>query len=370
MHEGVEADRLAVIIFRGVLWYTTVMNCDVVTIGTATKDVFLQSQYFKVLRDPEHLKKLGFREGVAECFAFGSKIDVENPVFTVGGGAANSAVTFARSGFKTTAVMSLGKDEDGRAVVEYLHREKVISVASFNKTKHTAYSTILLSPAGERTVLVGRGAADELPKHAISLTRVKPKWAYIAPGAISFNTIQGLIASAHLAGSKVAINPSGHYIKFGIQRLAPILAKADVVIMNRSEASVLTHTAFENERAIFKKLASAVSGIAVMTDGAKGVLVSDRTSIFRAGIFPEKKLVDRTGAGDAFGSGFVAGLIHKTAKTKGVMTPSAIEFAIRFGCANATSVVEQVGGTAGILSLKNFMSQSRWRRLPIHRTIL
>jgi sugar/nucleoside kinase (ribokinase family) len=97
-----------------------------------------------------------------------------------------------------------------------------------------------------------------------------------------------------------------------------------------------------------------IDGIAVMTDGARGAIVSDGRYIYRAGIFKEKKLVDRTGAGDAFGSGFVAGFILK----------KDIHFALRLASANATSVVEKIGAQAGILRRKDF-NLARWQYLDL-----
>ena len=68
-------------------------------------------------------------------------------------------------------------------------------------------------------------------------------------------------------------------------------------------------------------------------------------------------MVDRTGAGDAFGSGFVAGLIQA----------SRIEYAIRLGSANATSVVEYVGAKKGIVTKNDFEKSSRWKNFKINK---
>jgi sugar/nucleoside kinase (ribokinase family) len=61
--------------------------------------------------------------------------------------------------------------------------------------------------------------------------------------------------------------------------------------------------------------------------------------LYQAGSYQKVKVVDRTGAGDAFGSGFVAAL------AKGL----PIEDALTLGSANATSVVAQIGAKTGIL---------------------
>ncbi len=345
--------------------------CDVLTIGTATRDVFLQSPYFKVLRDPEHLRKLGFTEGTAECFAFGAKIDVDEPVFTTGGGATNAAVTFARQGFKTTALISLGKDDCAKAVLADLEQERVVPLVSYSKRHSTAYSTLLLSKAGERTVLVSRGASDDLVAQPILLKGLNPKWVYINPGAIPYGVISKLVNHFAALGAHIAMNPSGHYLNFGLHRLQPLFKKIHVLIVNRAEASRLTGANYENERAIFTRFDALFGGLAVMTDGPNGVLVSNGKTIIRAGIFKEKALVDRTGAGDAFGSGFVAGLLKQSPKLKAGERygDHAVEEAIRLGTANATSVVEQIGAKQGILTSAKYSRDPRFKNLVIRKTL-
>ena len=97
-----------------------------------------------------------------------------------------------------------------------------------------------------------------------------------------------------------------------------------------------------------------------MTKGPKGVIVSDGKYIYSAGTFKEKKYTDRTGAGDAFGSGFVSGL----------MRTGKIEEAIRLGTANGTAVVEEIGAKNGLLTKSRFEKESRWRNFKITKTKL
>ncbi|MDI6734233.1 MAG: carbohydrate kinase family protein [Patescibacteria group bacterium] len=328
---------------------------DILSIGTVTRDVFLTSSNFKVLKDPKHLETLGFKTGEAECFALGSKIEVQKPVFTTGGGAANAAVTFRRHGLKTGLIAKLGDDELGGAVVDNLKKEKIKISASKEKNINTAYSTILITDSGERTVLVYRGASGDLTKKDIFSGKLDCKWTYISPGAIPFPVINEAIALFKKKGIKIAMNLSKHYLEIGAQKLMPILKNIDLVVVSREEASYLTGIPYKNERLIFKKFDDLISGIAVVTDGARGAKVSDGKYLYSAGIFKEKKLVDRTGAGDAFGSGFVAGLIEK----------SDIHYALRFAAANATSVVEQIGAQAGILTKKDFLKNKRWKYLDL-----
>lgn len=327
---------------------------DILTIGTATRDVFLTSRAFKVLKDKEHLEKLGFTTGEAECFAFGSKIDIEPPVLSVGGGAANAAITAARQGLRAAAIYKIGADELGASVTGALKKEGIAPLPVSDKKAMTAYSTILLNQNGERTVLVHRGASDNLRVADVPLAKAKARWVYIAPGNIAISVMEEIMKRLKRGGAKIAMNPSKAYIAHGGKKLKPLLGLLDVVIMNQEEASELSGEEYKKEKRIFKKLDDLVPGIAVMTKGSAGASVSDGRYLYRAGIFKEKKMIDRTGAGDAFGSGFVVGIVRT----------GEIAHALRLASANATAVVEHVGAEAGILSASQFRDK-RWKYLDM-----
>ncbi|MCP6719942.1 MAG: carbohydrate kinase family protein [Patescibacteria group bacterium] len=327
---------------------------DIITIGTATRDVFLKSSFFKVLRDPIHLKKIGFKTGEAECFALGTKLNIDEPVLALGGGAANTSITFSRQGFRTAALVRVGSDEFGETIIKELKNEKVTPIAVKDKKTGTAYSTILLTPGGERTVLVYRGASGDFQKKEVPIRSLKARWAYISPGTIAITVIQSIISHLKKKGTMVAMNPSKHYLKMGAQKLKPLLKSLDVVVINREEASYLTGLDYKRDKKIFKKFKDMVGGTAIMTDGARGSFVSDGEYFYRAGTFKEKKLIDRTGAGDAFGSAFVAGLIQK----------KDICWALRLASANATSVIEHIGAQEGILRKSDF-KKKRWQYLDL-----
>ncbi len=334
---------------------------DVLTIGTGTRDIFLESKLFKVVHDPVHLKKLGFISGEAQCFALGGKIEIKAPTMTVGGGAANAAVTFARQGFRTAALMKLGRDENGVAVINALKKERVAALPLFDKKAATAYSVILLSPTGERTILNYRGASEDMRLSEISWKSLRARSVYIVPGRIPFVVMRRVVAHFKRQGALVAMNPSKYYLEMGARKLSPILKALDVVIMNREEAAYLTGKDYAKENMIFKALDRMVSGIAVMTDGSAGVKVSDGKKVYGAGIFKEKKLIDRTGAGDAFGSGFVSGLL----RSHDHFSSQAIREAIRLASANATAKVEHIGAQSGLLLRAQFSGEKRWKNFPI-----
>ncbi len=329
---------------------------DVITIGTATQDVFLKSRDFKIIKSAK------FKSGEAECFSLGSKIEVPEIFFATGGGATNAAVTFARQGFKTAAVTKVGSDAAGEAVTADLLQNGVdAKFVRKIKNEATAYSVILIAPTGERTILVHRGVSEHLQKSDLpEPAQFKAKWLYLAPlGGGNVKLFAPILKMAEKNKIKTAVNPSRAQLELGLKKLRPMLKRIQVFVLNQEEAAFLTGLPFKEEKLIFKALDKVIDGIAVMTKGPKGVVVSDGKTLWRAGIYPEKKVADRTGAGDAFGSGFVAGM----------MRSGDIEYAVRAGSANATSKVEHPGAKAGLLYKKD-LHLKRWRRLTIKKESL
>lgn len=334
---------------------------DVITIGTATRDAFVKSPAFKTIKSSE------FITGEAECFALGSKIEVPEIIFTTGGGATNAAVTFGRQGLKTACAVRIGNDLSGRAVIEDLKKEKVnTALVQKDAEKMTAYSILLLAPSGERTILVYRGASENFDLKKLSGKFPKTKWVYLAPlGGGAAKIFKPLVDFCFKNKIKIACNLSAAQIKLGLKKLAPVLNKIDILVLNQEEASYLTGIQYKNETKIFETLDAAVKGIVVMTKGPEGVSISDGKIKMKTGIFKEKKSVDRTGAGDAFGSGFLAGLIQKTVKKGFKYGGEDLKYALRLGAANATSVIEHIGAKEGILTKKEFLSAKRFKKLRI-----
>lgn len=310
------------------------MEYDIITIGSVTRDVFLKSGDFKIVQDE------AFRTGRAGCFVLGAKFEIPEVVFASGGGGTNAAVTFARQGFKTGCVGRIGDDEVGHGIIEELKDERVDDLFQRDKKYNTAYSTILVALDGERTILEYRGANDYLNNEEIDFENLKSKWVYIDSLAGNIKLLEHILNWANKNGIKTAFNPGKRMINMG-EKLQPFLNKVDVFLANEDESALIAGIEYkkENEPEIFAKLDKIVRGIIVMSKGPRGVEVSDGKNHYIAGV-PDSPVVERTGAGDSFGSGFVCGYIH---------SGGDIEYAIQLGTANATSVVQYFGSKKGIL---------------------
>ncbi|MSR73522.1 MAG: carbohydrate kinase family protein [Candidatus Pacebacteria bacterium] len=310
---------------------------DVITIGTATQDIF-----YPLLSDDFKFEK-------------GAKAEVGAPQCFVGGGAVNAAVTFARQELKTAALFRIGSDSAGESIVCAVEKEGIVAWSAKDMREATGQSAILLYPSGERTALAHRGAADSMPLKDIPFAKLKAKWVYIAPSNIDAGVIEQIINHCYAQGILVAFNPSAAYCADTGRLLQPLLSKIKVLLTNREEAGKITGIDSRKEKEIFSHLDELVDGICVMTDGPQGAHVSDGNHIYTAGIFANKNLVSRTGAGDAFGSGFVVGLIRK----------EDITYAIRLASANATAVTEHLGAHKGALTRSQFEKDVRWKTLEI-----
>jgi ribokinase len=319
---------------------------DVITFGSATQDVYVKSRKF--------LPVLGrkFTTGKGICLTLGSKIEVEDIFLGSGGGGTNTAATFASQGLKVAFCGQIGDDHFGNLIGAEMKELKIgREFVLKTKNKLTNTSVFLVFPGKDRTILVYRGASDDLEKSDIPWQKIKKtRWFYLAPfsGKLA-NLTEDLVSFAHKAGIKVAWNPGYNQLKFKPSVLRRILKKVDILILNQEEASLLAKIPFQREKDIFERIDEMMGGIAIMTKGEEGVVVSDGRYLYRAPAL-KSEFVDATGAGDAFGSGFVAGIIEK----------NNVSFAIQLAMANSSSCIGRWGAKEGLLK-KN----QKWPKVKI-----
>jgi sugar/nucleoside kinase (ribokinase family) len=315
---------------------------DVITIGSAVYDSFIEVGLPQI-DDKDTIFGKSLKLPLGEKFS-GKKIS-----FEIGGNAVNAAITFSRQSFRTGICVRLGGDVFGEEIQKRLSQEKIkLDFVETDKKLQTSSSTIFLS-SGERTIINFSGAGNDLSLQKLWKDKPKAKWFYLSLPGESYRLLPKIISFAKKQNAKIALNPTAYHIKRAKETILDNLRNIDFLVLNETEASMLTNIDFKEKNKAFRKLDKEAPGILAVTYGKSGAVVSDGKFFYRAGIFKNKKIVDRTGAGDAFGSGLVAGLMR-----------GGLKEAIELGLANSASVVEEIGANKGVLTRNEFKNNKRW----------
>lgn len=301
----------------------------ILTIGKTVQDVFLTSDEF----DPHTEGKVAYTH-----LPLGLKLEVESVIFDTGGNAGNVAVTFARQGLEVDYMWTLGTDPASETIMRVLDGEGVSTrLVAHNDHYQAGYSTILIATNGERTILNHRGISTGPKGEDLNLDVIKDfDWIYptsLANGGIAL--LEKIVTKAHESGTKVMLNPAGPELAEP-EKLKAILEDVEILCVNKEEMQKLVHG--ETLEELVRHGLNLVP-VVIVSDGPNGVVASDGKTIVTAGMYEDVKVIDRTGAGDAFASGFLS----QWAQGK------SLKNSIIFGSANSTSVVTQIGAKTGIL---------------------
>lgn len=320
------------------------MRYEVISIGSATVDVFVQSEEFKLLKTKKVFT------GEALLVPYGAKSEVSGLTVQSGGGGTNTAVGFTRLGVKAAVLARCGWDFAGKIVRDELEEEGVGGELLIQvEGDKTDYSTILIGPDGGRAILVYRGGT-RIEERLINREKLRADWFYISSIEGNLALLNRLADYAHDQGIKVAVNPGRRELKQK-RGLIRALNKVDVVVVNREEAARLTGLGIKSPN-IFRAMAAVVKEMAVITDGSRGATLFTREEKMLRSEGFEVKMADSTGAGDGFGCGFVAGLI------KGW----GLEKALKLGVCNGAAAVTKIGAKTGLLREKE---AEEWLKKPL-----
>ncbi len=314
---------------------------DVITFGSATKDIFLSTKESTVIESDK------LSSGVGMCFPMGSKVKTDEIYFTSGGGGTNSAVTFAKQGFQVAYCGKIGYDSVGENIVNDL-KQYGISTNFVSKTKEklTNHSVVIDVPGVDRTIFVYRGAAELHNENDISFSKLMSRWFYLAPfSPYAESLFCRLIEFAVENNIKIMANPSKRQLQS--KKTKEVLKNVDILLLNAEEASILTGTPLSDFNTIIEKTTNFTKNIILITQGVDGVTAFCDNVFYKAKpVNPDA--IDRTGAGDSFGSGFLSEF----------MRSGDVKKAIQLGVANSTSCLQKKGAKNGLLNKDDYYSES------------
>lgn len=220
------------------------------------------------------------------------------------------------------------------------------------------YSVILDSIGNDRTIFTYKGCNNELEFKEIKKTKLKAKAYYLCSMmGVSLATLGKIAQYARKEKALVAFNPSSYLVKEGIKPIKTILENTDILILNEEEANELG--GFGTVPELAERLSNLGPKTVVITMGEKGVVAYHQKEYYLAKPSSTIIIHETTGAGDAFGSTFIAGMLQK----------KSIEDCIKMAMINAESVIANYGAKNILLSQKIMEKKLLLDKRTITKTI-
>ena len=318
---------------------------DVICVGSSTIDVFAHTEYQRIIHNK------GRKDFMA--YPIGTKILILDMNTTVGGGGTNAAVSLSRLGHKVAYLGKTGLDDLSPKIFDELKKDKVnTSLVVRSKKGNTGYSIILDSIKHDRTIFTYKGSNNDLNFNEVNLRNLKTRWFYFSSMmGESFRTLEKIAGYAVKNNIKIAFNLSPYLAKKQ-NKLKRIFKKINILILNKEEAQFVAGKG--KIKFLMKKLHKLGPEIVAITDGKNGTYVFYDNFIY----FGEPnniKVVETTGAGDAFASSFLSGIIKK----------NDVEFAITLGMTNAESVIQYHGAKNKLLRYKEALKIMKKRPIKV-----
>lgn len=303
-------------------------SVDVICIGNATIDVFV------LLKNLQKFTYDKFSNNIS--FPLGEKVPLDEHKLTLGGNAANLSVGLKRLGLNTSLAAEIGSDEFSEKITNTLTKEGVDQTFIKRGDRQTPYFNIVLSYAGDRTILDERTPSEEI----LDIGTVNPKFFYLTGLNGKWETIFDEVISKN-PNSLFAFNPGSRQLNDGFEKTLELLPKTEILFVNLAEAQKIIGDQETDIKNLMTKLKEKGPKIAVVTDGINGSYSIDKTgNIFHIGPLSKDKPTERTGAGDSYAGGFLYAIIRG----------KPVEEAMRYGAINADSVIRKIGAQDGLLN--------------------
>ncbi len=321
---------------------------DVITIGGATQDIIYYTNDAEIIKNKSNILK---QKLIA--FELGAKIISNDVHLTFGGGGMNTAISFANLNLKTACFLSLGLDWIGNLIIKELKKSKIsLKYIKQNNNVYSGFSFIIHhNNYNEHTIFGHRGANTKLQINKKTITNLKTKWIYIT----SLSGKEALIKTNlknifnNKKNIKIAWNPGAAQLKYGHKFFKKYLPQVEVIILNKDEAIELVLSSglkTTNTKQLLKKIYSWGPKMVLITDGYRGAYIyTPEKEYFQKAVIYKRK-INTTGAGDAFASSFIAGLIIYNNSNK-----YNIKKSLKLAMYRTNAVIKTIGAQNGLLKV-------------------
>lgn len=266
------------------------------------------------------------------CLNYASKIPITHSFQSLGGNAANVALGTSRLNLKTAILSSIGNDASGNMIREELTKQKInTSLLSVDKKIPTRYS-VVLNFKQERTIL------SYHQKRNYSFPKKFPTtdWIYYSSLSEGYENFQEKLLTFLDKHKNISLSYNPGSIQ--LQNLAlvkKVIARTNILILNLEEAKTILDLDVKKEESIkylIQRLLNLGAMEVAITDSKQGAWAGNTTNIWHCAGIPVE-VVSKTGAGDAFSSGYLAARFYK----------KNIDTALNWGIVSSAHIISSPG---------------------------
>ncbi len=254
-----------------------------------------------------------------------------------GGSAANTVVGLARLGFRTGFIGKVANDREGQLLLESFRRENVDTKGiAISKRGRSGVVMGFVDKEGERALYVAPGVNDKIiysriNKAYVKRTRLLHLTSFVSE--TSFESQKQLLKNIP-DEVKISFDPGMLYAKRGLSALQPIIKRTFALLPNRTELKILTGKDYVSGS---EKLIDEGAKLVGVKLGNRGCFITNGNESHVIDSF-KVKVIDTTGAGDAWNAGFLYSVISgKSLKASG-----------RFGNFVASKCIMKMGARDGL----------------------
>lgn len=315
---------------------------DLLCIGDSVVDIFLQI--------PPENRHFGLNRETKKLFIdLGYKINLEDYTKDTGGNATNTAIGVSRLGKRVGLCAEIGDDEFSHFILNKLEAEEInTNLMIKDKNTKTSFS-VSLNYLGERTLLVEHVERQ----HNFKIDNSSARFIYLTSlGNEWKKAYENVYVFVKKTNAKLAFNPGTLQLEEKGKIFFELIQSSDYFFVNKQEAEKIL---YENDKkdTDIKKLLLGIKNLGaknvIITDSNYGsYLIDEENNIYHLGVV-KTNVIEKTGAGDAYTSGFIAAILNQETN----------QDAMRWGAINSSSVISKIGAQEGLMKIKELKDSLR-----------
>ena len=298
---------------------------DLLCIGSISVDLYYQGD--SLTNDGERFN-----------LAIGGKYQVDHFHAGLGGGAANVAIGVQKEGYKTAVWGKIGENQFKDLILSHLKTHGITATLCELEKDFTKISSILLSPKGERTIIHFETPHEHIIKTEKDLKKLDgAKLVYMSNlWRVPLDERKKILSYAHSQNMITIMNMGVADCRRPIEQIESLLHHVSILVLNTHEFAEMVKIPVKNinfKKDITDLLPSLKSKLVAITDGPHGSYGYLKGKVHHETAVKMVRVVDTTGAGDAFSAGFISGYLEK----------EDLQFALHLGNKHGARIVQKIG---------------------------